>query len=159
MKLLHTADIHIGVDAHGRLDASTGLNTRMLDFQNAFEFMVDYALKADIDAFLFAGDAYRTADPTPTQQRLFAECLKPIADAGIPILGTSPEALDEALPDLLRHRLARALLPSGRLTSNRWRHGGAMRRTTPANEEMKSIRLRSSMHTGQCAVRKPPETG
>ncbi len=86
MKLLHTADIHIGVDAHGRLDASTGLNTRLLDFQNAFEFMVDYALKEDIDAFLFAGDAYRTADPTPTQQRLFAECLKPIADAGIPIV-------------------------------------------------------------------------
>lgn len=86
MKLLHTADIHIGVDAHGRLDAATGLNTRLLDFQNAFEFMVEHALKEDIDAFIFAGDAYRTADPTPTQQRLFAECLKPIADAGIPIV-------------------------------------------------------------------------
>ena len=86
MKLLHTADIHIGVDAHGRLDAATGLNSRLLDFQNAFEFMVEYGLKEDIDVFLFAGDAYRTADPTPTQQRLFAECLKPIAEAGIPIV-------------------------------------------------------------------------
>jgi DNA repair protein SbcD/Mre11 len=38
-----------------------------------------------VDLFLFCGDAYRTADPTPTQQRLFAECLKPVADAGIPI--------------------------------------------------------------------------
>ncbi len=85
MKILHTADIHIGVDAHGRLDAATGLNSRLLDFQNAFEFMVEHALREDIDLFLFAGDAYRTADPTPTQQRLFAECLRPIAEAGIPI--------------------------------------------------------------------------
>ena len=48
--------------------------------------MVDYALKEDIDLFLFAGDGYRTADPTPTQQRTFAECLKPIMEKDIPIV-------------------------------------------------------------------------
>ena len=48
--------------------------------------MVERALAEDIDLFLFCGDAYRTADPTPTQQKLFAECLKPISDAGIPIV-------------------------------------------------------------------------
>ena len=48
--------------------------------------MVERALEEDIDAFLFAGDAYRTADPTPTQQRAFAECLKPIAEKDIPIV-------------------------------------------------------------------------
>src|SRR5690606_3730493 len=36
--------------------------------------------------FLFCGDAYRTADPTPTQQKLFAEALAPVARAGIPIV-------------------------------------------------------------------------
>ena len=35
--------------------------------------------------FLFAGDAYRTADPTPTQQRQFAEALLPLIEAGIPV--------------------------------------------------------------------------
>ena len=48
--------------------------------------MVDYALNEDIDLFLFAGDGYRTADPTPTQQRTFAECLKPIMEKDIPIV-------------------------------------------------------------------------
>ena len=48
--------------------------------------MVERALEEDIDLFLFAGDAYRTADPTPTQQRAFAECLKPIAEKNIPIV-------------------------------------------------------------------------
>lgn len=86
MKILHTADIHFGSNAYGRLDATTGLNTRLQDFKKSFDFLVQHALEADIDLFLFAGDAYRTADPTPTQQKAFAECLKPIADQGIPIV-------------------------------------------------------------------------
>ena len=86
MRILHTADIHLGSNTYGRLDPQTGLNTRLIDFKRSFDFMVEHALEADIDVFLFCGDAYRTADPTPTQQRTFAECLKPIADAGIPIV-------------------------------------------------------------------------
>ncbi|MEM1055791.1 MAG: exonuclease SbcCD subunit D [Bacteroidota bacterium] len=86
MKLLHCADIHLGYETHGRLDPATGLNTRLLDFKRCFDFMVERALAEDIDVFLFAGDAYRTADPTPTQQKLFAEALRPIAEAGIPIV-------------------------------------------------------------------------
>jgi exonuclease SbcD len=86
MKILHTADIHLGSNTFGRIDPATGLNTRLLDFKHCFEFMVERGLAEDIDLFLFCGDAYRTADPTPTQQRTFAECLKPIADAGIPMV-------------------------------------------------------------------------
>jgi len=86
MRILHTADIHIGADAHGRLDPSTGLNTRMADYARSFAFMVQRALDEKVDAFLFAGDAYRTADPTPTQQRLFAEALQPVLRAGIPVV-------------------------------------------------------------------------
>jgi DNA repair protein SbcD/Mre11 len=85
MKLLHTADIHLGYETHGRLDPETGLNTRLQDFARSFRFMAERAIEEDVDLFLFCGDAYRTADPTPTQQQLFAECLKPVADAGIPI--------------------------------------------------------------------------
>lgn len=86
MKILHCADIHLGSNTYGRIDPATGLNTRLLDFQRSFEFMVKRGIEEDIDVFLFCGDAYRTADPTPTQQRTFAECLKPIADRGIPIV-------------------------------------------------------------------------
>lgn len=86
MKLLHTADIHLGITNYGRTDPETGHNTRLLDFQRSFDFMVERALEEDIDCFLFCGDAYRTADPTPTQQKMFAECLRPIAEAGIPLV-------------------------------------------------------------------------
>ena len=86
MKLLHCADIHLGYETHGRLDPATGLNSRLLDFRRSFDVMVARAIDEGIDAFVFAGDAYRTADPTPTQQKLFAEALRPLAEAGIPVL-------------------------------------------------------------------------
>lgn len=86
MKLLHTADIHLGVKTYGRRDPDTGLNTRLMDVRRSFEELVERALNEDISAFLFCGDAYHTADPTPTQQKMFAECLQPVADAGIPIV-------------------------------------------------------------------------
>ena len=86
MKLLHCADIHLGYETHGRLDPETGLNSRLHDFARSFEFMVARAIEEEVDLFLFCGDAYRTADPTPTQQKLFAEALAPIAHAGIPIV-------------------------------------------------------------------------
>jgi len=86
MKLLHTADIHLGFKTYGRRDAETGLNTRLLDVRRSFEQMVKRALKEEVDAFLFCGDAYHTADPTPTQQKIFAQCLRPLADAGVPII-------------------------------------------------------------------------
>ena len=85
MKILHCADIHLGYETHGRLDPATGLNTRLVDFKRCLDVMVARAVEEDIDLFLFCGDAYRTADPTPTQQQLLADGLAPLADAGIPI--------------------------------------------------------------------------
>ena len=85
MKLLHCADIHFGYETHGRLDPATGLNTRLLDFRRSLDFLVARAVEEDVDLFLFAGDAYRTADPTPTQQRQLAEALVPLIRAGIPL--------------------------------------------------------------------------
>lgn len=86
MKFLHTADIHLGSNTYGRIDPETGLNTRLLDFKRCFDVMVERAVAEDVDLFLFCGDAYRTADPTPTQQKTFAECLRPLARHGIPIV-------------------------------------------------------------------------
>ena len=86
MKLLHTADIHLGFKTHGQRDADTGLNTRLLDVRRSLEAVVQRALDADVDAFLFCGDAYHTADPTPTQQDIFVQCLRPLADADIPVV-------------------------------------------------------------------------
>ncbi|MEK7617376.1 MAG: exonuclease SbcCD subunit D, partial [Patescibacteria group bacterium] len=86
MKLLHFSDIHIGMENYSRLDPETGLSTRLLDFLNTFDFIVDTAISEKVDAVIFAGDAYKTRDPNPTQQRGFGQRIKKIAKAGIPVI-------------------------------------------------------------------------
>jgi len=85
MKILHFADVHIGHENYGRTDEKTGLNTRLLDFLNSLDKIVDYALNNDIDLVVFAGDAYKTRDPSPTYQREFGKRIKKIASK-IPIV-------------------------------------------------------------------------
>lgn len=86
MKLLHFADIHIGMLNYSKLDPETGLESRLIDFFKILDFIVDHAIKEQVDALIFAGDAYKTRDPSPTQQRGFGSRLKRAAKAGIPII-------------------------------------------------------------------------
>lgn len=79
MRLLHFSDIHIGMENYSKLDPQTGLSTRLLDFFNTFDFIVETAFKEEVDAVVFAGDAYKTRDPNPTQQKGFGERIKKLA--------------------------------------------------------------------------------
>lgn len=86
MRLLHFSDIHIGMENYSKLDPKSGLSTRLLDFFNTFDFIVDTAIKEEVDAVVFAGDAYKSRDPNPTQQRGFGERIRRIAKSGIPVV-------------------------------------------------------------------------
>jgi len=86
MRLLHTGDLHIGMSNYSKLDPETGLDSRLIDFFNTFDLMVDTAIKENVDAFLLAGDAYKTRDPSPTQQKGFGERIKKLSKAGIPVI-------------------------------------------------------------------------
>lgn len=79
MKLLHFSDLHIGMENYAKLDPETGLSTRLLDFFKTFDFIVETAFKENVDAVVFAGDAYKTRDPNPTQQRGFGERIAKLA--------------------------------------------------------------------------------
>lgn len=79
MKLLHFSDLHIGMENYTKLDPVTGLTTRLLDFFNTFDFIVEKAFEEQVDVVLFAGDAYKTRDPNPTQQRGFGERIRKLA--------------------------------------------------------------------------------
>ncbi len=86
IKFIHTADIHFGVENYGRLDVKTGIHSRLLDFYKVLNFCVDTAIEHNVDFFLFAGDAYKTANPTPTHQKLFTQCMLKLHKANIPIV-------------------------------------------------------------------------
>ncbi|MCB0253687.1 MAG: exonuclease SbcCD subunit D [Anaerolineae bacterium] len=86
IRLLHIADIHIGMENYGRLDPQTGINGRVMDFLRRLSDAVSFALDNEVDVVIFAGDAYKTRDPNPTYQREFARRMKRLADADIPVV-------------------------------------------------------------------------
>lgn len=85
VKVLHFADLHLGVENYGRPDPATGLNTRLADFLRSFDELVEYALQEPVDLVLFAGDAYKSREPNPTHQREFAKRIHRLASANIPV--------------------------------------------------------------------------
>ncbi len=86
IKLLHLADLHIGMENYGRLDSNTGINSRVLDFVRRFDEAITYAIDEDVDAVIFAGDAYKSRDPNSTFRREFARRVKRLANAEITVL-------------------------------------------------------------------------
>jgi exonuclease SbcD len=85
LKILHFADLHLGVESYGHIDPTTGLSSRLLDFLKALDQMVDYALENRVDLVLFCGDAYKSREPTQTQQREFAKRINRLVTNDIPI--------------------------------------------------------------------------
>jgi exonuclease SbcD len=85
MRILHFSDLHLGVESYGHIDPQTGLPSRMLDFLKSLDEVVDYALGSNIDLVLFSGDAYKSRDPSQTQQREFARRIARLASSNIPV--------------------------------------------------------------------------
>ena len=80
IRVLHFADIHIGMENYGKTDDKTGLSSRVLDFLHRMDEMIDYARENEVDLTIFAGDAFKTRTPNPTYQREFAHRIQDLAE-------------------------------------------------------------------------------
>ena len=107
MRILHFSDVHIGVENYGRPATEAdiealpahfapgadrgefiGVSTRLLDFLSTLDAAVAHAIDQDVDLVLFSGDAYKSRDPSQTQQREFVRRIGRLAAAGIPVFLT-----------------------------------------------------------------------
>jgi DNA repair protein SbcD/Mre11 len=79
IRVLHFADIHIGMENYGKTDPNTGLSTRVTDFLRRMDEMIDYAREHEVDLVIFAGDAFKTRSPNPTYQREFAHRIRDLS--------------------------------------------------------------------------------
>ncbi|MBP6870047.1 exonuclease SbcCD subunit D [Candidatus Babeliales bacterium] len=86
IRFIHTADIHFGMENYGRIDHKTGIHSRLLDFEKSLNTCIDYAIEQNVDFFMFSGDAYKTATPSPTQQKLLMRCFMKLYAAKIPLV-------------------------------------------------------------------------
>jgi len=83
--VLHFADLHLGIETHGRVDPSTGFSTRYSDVLSRLDEIVDYALSSGIDLAIFAGDAFKNSRPSPTYLKDFASRIRRLSSE-MPVL-------------------------------------------------------------------------
>ncbi len=81
IRMLHFADLHVGMENYGKIDPLTGTSSRVRDFLDRLDELIEHALQHEADLAVFAGDAFKSRDPNPTQQREFAQRIKRLADA------------------------------------------------------------------------------
>jgi len=87
IRILHFADAHIDMAAsQGRHDPATGLPLRVLDFLRALDTIVDTAIREKVEMVIFAGDAYKDRNPSPTYQREWGRRLMRLSQANIPTI-------------------------------------------------------------------------
>lgn len=82
LRLLHFADLHLGVEAGGRTNPSSGLNQRVHDVCDRLDEVCQTVENDGVHAVIFAGDAFMNPRPSPTLQKLFAQGLRRLVRSG-----------------------------------------------------------------------------
>jgi exonuclease SbcD len=86
LRVLHIADLHIGVENYGRFNPESGLHSRLHDFLRCFDEAIAAAITQQVDLVVIAGDMFKNRDPQPRHQREFAARIRQLHDANIPVL-------------------------------------------------------------------------
>ncbi len=83
MRILQTSDNHLGEADYAKVDPSTGLNARGLDYLNSFKSIGKIALNERVDVFVVAGDLFTNTNPHPYYLLEVTRVLKRLSKAGI----------------------------------------------------------------------------
>ncbi|MGM0378385.1 MAG: metallophosphoesterase family protein [Bacillota bacterium] len=83
MKILHCSDIHLGKRPFGSEKFS---QNRYLDYFKSFDFIVNQAIKKDVDVFLIAGDFFDKKELIPKTLEKAEKSLNKLKDRNIRVL-------------------------------------------------------------------------
>jgi DNA repair exonuclease SbcCD nuclease subunit len=86
VRILHTADNHIGEMDYQRIDPQTGLNARGIDFLISFKNIADFAISQKVGVLLIAGDFFTKVNPHPRYILEVIRKLKQVSKNGITTL-------------------------------------------------------------------------
>ncbi len=83
MKILHCSDIHLGKKPFGNIEYS---EKRYVDYFQAFENIVDFAISKKVEVFMIAGDFFDKKELLPRTLSYAEKILKKLKDADITAL-------------------------------------------------------------------------
>ena len=79
IRFIHLSDIHIGLLTHGKLNPSTGYNTRFEDILKCLDHVLETAAGESVDLILIAGDVFHRENPLPVEEIEFARRIGKVA--------------------------------------------------------------------------------
>ena len=79
IRFIHLSDIHIGLLTHGKLNPSTGYNTRLEDILKCLDHVLEAASRESVDLILIAGDVFHRENPLPAEEIEFARRIGKVA--------------------------------------------------------------------------------
>ena len=82
IRFIHLSDIHIGLLTHGKLNPSTGHNTRLEDILKCLDHVLETAARESVDLILIAGDVFHRENPLPAEEIEFARRIGKAAGNG-----------------------------------------------------------------------------
>lgn len=87
MKIGIIGDTHFGAGYNlGKIDPKTQLNTRLLDFSNTFNRIIDEFEKRGVSLVVLTGDIFETRHPTSAQLNAFMSCIQRAVDKDLDIV-------------------------------------------------------------------------
>ncbi len=86
MKMLHTADLHLGLTFIDAVMGHRASEERRLDLLTNFDRMVECAIQEEYDFFLLSGDIFQTTSPSGRTFVDFSSRIGRLSDAGVQIV-------------------------------------------------------------------------
>jgi exonuclease SbcD len=84
MKVVILGDTHFGSGySMGRMHQYRRINTRLLDFSNTFDFVVDYMVSNSVFHFVITGDIFEHRRPQASELSIFSEKICRLEELGI----------------------------------------------------------------------------
>jgi exonuclease SbcD len=81
MKIGIIGDLHIGSGySLGKLDPKTQLNSRLIDFSNTFDNIIDEFISRNVELIILTGDIFDTRHPTSAQLNVLSKYLNKITN-------------------------------------------------------------------------------
>lgn len=103
-KCLLFSDIHVGEYSYGKVDPNSGLNQRLLDIQQALDYIYKYAKKNKVDHIFIGGDCYDRKMPKNHVRKVFTNAIKKFLKAGMHVYIITGNH-DQALSNHTNHSL------------------------------------------------------
>jgi exonuclease SbcD len=86
LKILHTADMHLGLTFIDAVMGHRASEERRLDILSNFDLMVDHAVREKYDFFLMCGDIFHSTNPAGRTFVDFSTRIGRLSDAGVQVI-------------------------------------------------------------------------